>query len=136
MSRASHSKELALSAEVRSALDHLEQSSTQTHFVPGSNGQNGNGLEEGAIALAVEPAVHRFRLFNYQCDGLEPDDKIFVEVWDSPEHPVGNDVLQLGDPIIEFSNSLMDEVEAEAARYCQALPSGAEIVDWRDLSSI
>lgn len=86
-----------------------------------------------AQELEPKSVTHRFRLF--KCEGLEPNQFIYAEVWDSSEEPLDDSDLPEGNPIKEVSHSSLAMVEEEADRYCQTLGS-VQIADWRDIGSI
>lgn len=127
------SEELPDTAMVEDALAQLER----TYHQSGVSAYGRVVTQEDKQTsedLRSVPVTHRFRLFRYQCEGLEDGEFIYAEVWDTAENPSDDD-LPPGQPIKTITDSSLEHVEAEANSFCKGL-GPIEIADWRDFGSI
>jgi hypothetical protein len=133
MSTRYSSQELPQTEHVRKPLRQLKVS--QSSAARRARSVTGNGLKP-AVKQETHPVTHRLRLFEYHCEELGPGERIYVEVWDTPQQPVDTSSVLHGKPVRTFQNDSQEIVEIQAQDFCRRELGNAEIVDWRDISSI
>jgi len=115
---------------VRKSLANLAQGSAAATRARAA----GNGLR---LEPQAHPVVtHRLRLFEYHCEALEPNEHIYISVWDSEQNPAAENRLPQGHAVHTFEGKSVTEIEAAAHRFCRDQLGTAEIVDWRDVGTI
>lgn len=96
----------------------------------------GNGLRTAEEPQAHPVVTHRLRLFEYHSEALEPNEHIYISVWDSKQNPVTENRLPKGSVVRIFEGKSVTAIEADANRFCRDQLGTAEIVDWRDRGTI